>query len=71
MGGNTGNIFTLSGSNNYTGPTTIGGVVDLANSGEYLETTLTPGTGTINFDSLVTSQGQGFHLRRPQWDRRD
>ena len=60
VGGNTGNTFTLSGSNNYTGPTTIGGVVDLANSAALLETTLTPGTGTINFDSLVTSQGQGF-----------
>ena len=53
--------ITLSGSNTYTGPTTIGyGTVDLANSAAMLNTTLLagvwgprPGVGTIEFDAAA------------------
>jgi fibronectin-binding autotransporter adhesin len=51
--------ITLSGSNTYTGTTTVGaGHVDLANSGALLNSTLT--TGGIIFDAAVYNQGQGF-----------
>ncbi len=66
--GNTSYVFTLSGSNNYTGPTTIGGTVDLSNSAALLETTLTPVAGTIEFDQSV---GGGVYLRRAERHRRD
>ena len=55
--------ITLSGSNTYTGPTTIvGGTVDLANSAAMLNTTVITDNGGITFDSAVTSQDQGFTL---------
>jgi fibronectin-binding autotransporter adhesin len=50
VGGNVSYVFTLSGSNTYTGPTTIGGTVDLANSAALLNSTLVTGGGAIEFD---------------------
>jgi autotransporter-associated beta strand protein len=53
--------ITISGSNNFTGTTTIGaGTVDLANSAALLNSTLISGSGAIAFDPSVSGHGFTF-----------